>query len=197
MGYIQIGAHSFQSTDTTQTTNKLFLASNNTEILLIVKQICDPLSLMWENLPAGTGTVTVCLFFVWPVPRQSTQGVIMIDPLPPQRRHMLFIMKGPVLIDSYEGQQRWLLYYQHNNMCNKYSERRLTWLEQVFPGLKGHALYPAVCTGSETHHACAIAVVAVRHLCAWLPALPITPWASVINVHIKLLICTLCCLRKC
>lgn len=95
--------HTFQSTDTTQTTNKLFLASNNTEILLIVKQTCDPLSLMWENLPAGTGTVTVCLFLVWPVPRHSTQGVIMIDPLPPQRRHMLFIMKGPVLIDSCEG----------------------------------------------------------------------------------------------
>lgn len=53
-----------------------------------------------QNPPAGTGTVTVCLFLFRPLPRHSAQGVLMMEPLPPQRRHMLFIRKGPVLTDS-------------------------------------------------------------------------------------------------
>lgn len=53
-----------------------------------------------ENPPAGTGTVTVCLLLFWPLPRHSAHGVLMMEPLPPQRRHVLFIKKGPVLMDS-------------------------------------------------------------------------------------------------
>lgn len=58
------------------------------------------------NLPAGTGTVTVCLFLVWPEPLHRAQGVFMMDPFPPQRRHVERIMKGPVLIDSCKGRHR-------------------------------------------------------------------------------------------
>lgn len=56
--------------------------------------------------PAGTGTVTVCLCLVCPEPRHITQGVVTMEPRPPQRRHVERIMKGPVFIDSYRGQHR-------------------------------------------------------------------------------------------
>lgn len=68
---------------------------------------CHSVSLSHTPLsPAGTGTVTVCLCLVCPEPRHITQGVVTMEPRPPQRRHVERIMKGPVFIDSYRGQHR-------------------------------------------------------------------------------------------
>lgn len=51
--------------------------------------------------PAGTGTITVFLCLVCPVPWQVWQGLEMTVPLPPQRRHVERITNGPVFIVSY------------------------------------------------------------------------------------------------
>lgn len=52
------------------------------------------------NLPAGTGTAIVCTRLVWPDPRHRAQGVTTMEPLPPQRRQVERMVKGPVLTVS-------------------------------------------------------------------------------------------------
>lgn len=46
-------------------------------------------------------TVFFCL--VCPVPRHMTQGVVMMEPRPLQRRHVERITNGPVLMVSWGG----------------------------------------------------------------------------------------------
>ncbi len=65
--------------------------------------------------PAGTGTITLFLCLVWPVPRQELQGVDMTVPLPPQRRHVERITNGPVFTVSYREDDTCVLVTQHKD----------------------------------------------------------------------------------
>lgn len=55
----------------------------------------------YSKIPAGTGTVIFFLWTVVPLPSQTEQGFLMRTLVPWQRRHVDFIRKGPVVMDSY------------------------------------------------------------------------------------------------
>lgn len=117
------------------------------------------------------------LFFclVWPVPLHITQGVMMIEPRPPQRRHVERIINGPVFTDSYTHTVIW---HDKNNtylLTLKSPWRRLL---------------------RCSHHAGAVAVVTLCDFGARLVTFTMATWTVILDVHCDLLVHSFGCLGE-
>lgn len=142
------------------------------EVFTVRKQQEQTVRCDW---PAGTGTITTFFCLVCPLPRQDWQGLEMTVPLPPQWRHVERITNGPVFTVSYRGGT----IHTFGNTVIKHKHT-----------LKTEAAW------QSSHHAGAVAVVAVLDLGAWLVALAITALACCVYVNRHLFVDSLCCLSE-